>query len=921
MRPGPLILSCAACLGLTLEIPASSFAQGSPSASSPGNAPTSAPANVPASRPGIVRGVVLDGKEPVPAANINLYGTTRGAQTDESGQFVIRNVPPGVHRLKVLLTGREAKIVTVTVAAGENLPVTIQVGDIKVVNLPEFEVVARQDVDVKRSDTMTKLNSDKIKEFRLDTLNDVIAVATPGIVVMDDGLHARGGRAGEIKTTIDGIPVADPLFGGSPTISPLAVGGAEVITGGISAEYGDVLSGVVSIVTKEGGEKFGGEVQWHTDRYGENTKTFDNFDRIALGLGGPTPVPRLTWFASFDGTFTDTYLDAGITQERNTLFDFLRLGDRQSNQVNMNMKLAWKPSLARKITFEVLRNRGLETPYEHMWSRKGYVQVTEEPVENSDGTTSLVRTFGRWSFFQEDSTFQYMNMADHVQTFDTRFAQEKLVWQDSPSKLDVVTVRVSRFRFDTEASVQDKEPWEYDTRQPFYWSGNVENDPYFATHGDFPVWTSQSTATWTFNADWTTRHWKNHLAKAGVQGIYNALELVDLRFPNDETQGAPGLLRSDYANYHPEASVYVQDRWEFEGLVLNAGVRYDMFTPGQQLTDEELPNGRYKQQLSPRLGVAYPISTNDALSFFYGWTFQNPARNFVFENRDANAAVVTRGNPDLEPETVISYQAAVQHMFSKDVSGQFAVFYKDIFGLISTRQMVDELTGLLVPVFVNRDYASARGFETSIRKRFSHRFSVDVNYTYQIASGVASDPNAGLQFAQGNQLYLPISEQPLVWDQRHTLNANLVLRDAGKWGLTMLWTFGSGLPYTPTFRNDRKPDPRFTNSRRQPSRSELAIAADKFFRIWGQNVTFFVDARNVLDAQAIRDISPGNFPNPFINQVGADDYDIYYTETGRVGGAYLKDTNGDGEEDWVAVNDPRVLAEGRRIRVGAGVTF
>ena len=49
-------------------------------------------------------------------------------------------------------------------------------------------------------------------------------------------------------------------------------------------------------------------------------------------------------------------------------------------------------------------------------------------------------------------------------------------------------------------------------------------------------------------------------------------------------------------NYNPEGSAYVQDRWEFEGLVLNAGIRYDMFTPGAQIQDAELTNGRYKQQ-------------------------------------------------------------------------------------------------------------------------------------------------------------------------------------------------------------------------------------------------------------------------------------------------------------------------------------
>ena len=128
--------------------------------------------------------------------------------------------------------------------------------------------------------------------------------------------------------------------------------------------------------------------------------------------------------------------------------------------------------------------------------------------------------------------------------------------------------------------------------------------------------------------------------------------------------------------------------------------------------------------------------------------------------------------------------------------------------------------------------------------------------------------------------------------------------------------------YTPTFRNDRKPDPKFRNTRRLPSQSTLSIVGDKFARIWGQNVTFFLDARNVLDSTPIQNLTPNNTAgeNPYIDIVGSD-YLIYYTETGRAGGAYLRDNNGDHVEDWNPVNDPRVFAEGRNIRVGVGVTF
>src|SRR5262249_24465212 len=133
---------------------------------------------------------------------------------------------------------------------------------------------------------------------------------------------------------------------------------------------------------------------------------------------------------------------------------------------------------------------------------------------------------------------------------------------------------------------------------------------------------------------------------------------------------------------------------------------------------------------------------------------------------------------------------------------------------------------------------------------------------------------------------------------------------------------GSGFPFTPGYRNDRRPDPSLENSRRYPSNSKLDIDGDKYYGIWGQNVQVFVDARNVLGVRNIENLEPGNPYNPYINTTaGTDDYRIYYTETGRAGGAYLRDVNGDGVLDWVPVYDPRVFGEGRNVRMGISITF
>jgi hypothetical protein len=85
-------------------------------------------------------------------------------------------------------------------------------------------------------------------------------------------------------------------------------------------------------------------------------------------------------------------------------------------------------------------------------------------------------------------------------------------------------------------------------------------------------------------------------------------------------------------------------------------------------------------------------------------------------------------------------------------------------------------------------------------------------------------------------------------------------------------------------------------------------------------VTLFFDARNVLDSKNIENLGGFNAVNPYVDGAG-NDYLIYFTETGRAGGAYLQDMNGDNLLDWVPVRDPRVYEEGRSVRLGASVTF
>jgi hypothetical protein len=143
---------------------------------------------------------------------------------------------------------------------------------------------------------------------------------------------------------------------------------------------------------------------------------------------------------------------------------------------------------------------------------------------------------------------------------------------------------------------------------------------------------------------------------------------------------------------------------------------------------------------------------------------------------------------------------------------------------------------------------------------------------------------------------------------------------SGSWLTSFIWQYESGFPYTPWSRNTRELKPEVVNSRRLPPTTSLDIRAEKYYQMWGQRFKVFLDGRNVLDSKNITDLSPSNWPNP-PGRSGSD-YDTYYTETGRGGGAYVgQDTNGDGIGDWIQVNDPRVFGDPRSVRMGIAYSF
>jgi outer membrane receptor for ferrienterochelin and colicin len=103
----------------------------------------------------------------------------------------------------------------------------------------------------------------------------------------------RGGRPNETAYYVDGFSQQDPLTGNSTTaINNSAIEEVVLLNGGFNAEYGRIMSGVVNVVTKEGGDTYSGSFEVVTDNltgYGNDlfrSKVYD-YNVYDGSFGGP----------------------------------------------------------------------------------------------------------------------------------------------------------------------------------------------------------------------------------------------------------------------------------------------------------------------------------------------------------------------------------------------------------------------------------------------------------------------------------------------------------------------------------------------------------------------------------------------------------------------------------------------------------
>nr|WKN36143.1 TonB-dependent receptor [Tunicatimonas sp. TK19036] len=199
--------------------------------------------------------------DPLIGVTVQLKGTKLGAVSKENGDFRLEGIPPGNYSLVFTYVGFEKSEVK---AVNVDISSVVNVGRITLVesflSLDEVVVTPGSYSIMEKVDTRSQLALSEEDIKNMAWAEDITrAVARlPGISSSDysSKFAIRGGESDEVLIALDGMELYEPFHqrdysGGLFSIIDIeAVRGVDLMTGGFSAEYGNRLSGVFGMRTK-----------------------------------------------------------------------------------------------------------------------------------------------------------------------------------------------------------------------------------------------------------------------------------------------------------------------------------------------------------------------------------------------------------------------------------------------------------------------------------------------------------------------------------------------------------------------------------------------------------------------------------------------------------------------------------------------
>ncbi len=810
---------------------------------------------------GKLTGRVVDAEtgDLLPSVNIILDNSIPGSSTNFKGEYFVLGVPVGLHELSASFIGyTTVKVTNIWISAGLATSVDIELNQTTLELGNEVVVTAqRSGIGKYASGTNHVLLEDEILNSFGETPTEIIATI-PGIG-RDNTI--RGGRPSDIDFQIDGISTRDALFGGlsyESFLNNLSLKEIQVKTGGFNAEYGNVMSGVVNLITKEGGDTWTGDIRLKNSISALNGENGDfklnprGEKIVEFAAGGPVLIFNKDISLFFSGKFNaqsnrtpglDVRDPAGnnITDyQHNRLAQYGFFG-KAVHQINPNMK----------ITAAGLFGRLNQEEDSWLWRYNSSINALPSFIrQNAFGYIRFTYSLSQHLFYEAT-----------VEMLDSQ--TERGLANESGESFWF-------FDYDVQPILNKDVPFEIGADNPYgvnnVFISNGQLDSYWATRSQY------------FGAELkVVSQLKDYLQfRAGIESkLYKAKG----RFTSSSVVSAAKELDA-YENEPYDISAYTGSSINIGRFFVDTGIRLHYFDPQ---TDRSLSSphnliqiGNQKLRLSPRAGISYEFQNNLIAHANFGWHYQLPSFHGLYSRNSQNllrpATESLTGNPTLDPQRSIVYEAGLHYSVSDQIQISAAGFYKAL-QQIEVADMTSNSTNV-TPQYDDIGVGKTMGLEFNFVKNLGQHFGMRASYTISSARGsymyispfqVEGNLLGTLNDLNGilttPQLLQTASEQeffPLPFDRRHSFRAvfNYVIpKNSGPslFGMKPLQNVTanltgfaeSGTPYTTTALAGLLNSG--INTNRNPWYFNTNIRLQKYIANRFSNFTFFLDIKNLIN--------------------------------------------------------------------------
>jgi outer membrane receptor protein involved in Fe transport len=789
----------------------------------------------------------------------------RGTVTDSSGNFRIRQVRSGNYTVQARRIGyRPTTIRNVVVRSGETTNLVIVMVS-STIELEELAVEAgpTDPLDALSTRTEQRYTAEDLRNLPVSSLEEALTLSAGAV-----GTSYRGGRPGEQSFILDGLGVKNQLDASTNQIGlripPDILTEATLVTNGFSAKYGQAISGMVNVVTTDGGPKWTGRVAYESDRLFTGGADL-GLDRFIVSGSGPI-VAGIQGVFGIDLNarvdFDPTSAPAPTDPQDPRYAIPAPLPHNAGQQLSYAGKLVIPAGAGNTVRLFGLYGTQKQTLYDQLYkydleyapalSFSGTL-LSASFQHSSSPTAKLPMVIdARAGYFNR--SFVRGQLADSVSYFFGAFSSSpfNVVGEDIASAKDTLAAQ---------QPIPGMYLPDYSTRTPwgvpaFFQSqgsaGSLDWNSFRELRGQVDVTIGLGTkGDLFFGGEYVSQRVQT------FQRVLGYLPVGD---------SVPPATASDFSPN--SAALYVEGQYRVKELGFTAGLRYDQFNSQQEF--EGVP-ATSQRSLNPRVAASTVLKSFTIVSSF-GYFSQAPDYQYLvnaaFDDIDRTGRFRI-GNPNLGFERAWQFEFNVRMRPTPNLLLKTGVYLRSLYGLVSS---VPQGFTPDSSVFANTDYGTVRGFEAIFERAIVGGWGVRLLYTLQFAE--ANSSNAFLvrsaftiDPATGDTIIPGRIEFPFDYDRRHAFTAivqGVVSPNAGptvlgskpfaKWQGSLIVRFLSGLPYTPVDPSLTIPLP--PNSARLPWTNTIDLLVRRPLEFGKVQGSLYFDVRNLLGRQNLLSVRP-----------------------------------------------------------------